>query len=117
MTAFELKELKREHQGKTIRVLRVSGDLDAHSFPTLQERLEAHILEGERAIVIDCGGLHYISSAGLGVLKKMVKEIRQNGGDIRLSALSEKIRNIVTLLGFSKIIQVFPSLDEAVASF
>lgn len=100
-----------------MRVLKIAGDLDAHTFPLLQSRLEKLIAEGDRSIVLDCADLSYMSSAGLGVLKKMVKEIRTSGGDIRLAQLSDKIHNIVNLLGFSKIIQVFPNLDEAASSF
>src|SRR5437762_2186277 len=104
MGSFSLNESKKERAGKSVRVLSVQGELDAHTFPRLQEKLEQAIGEAEKAIVIDCGRLDYISSAGLGVLKRMVKEIRTTGGDIRLAALSEKIHNIVNLLGFSKII-------------
>jgi anti-anti-sigma factor len=117
MGQFTLNEARKERGGKTVRVISVAGDLDAHTFPQLQDRLEQMIRDSEKAIIIDCGHLDYISSAGLGVLKRMVKEIRTGGGDIRLAALSEKIHNIVNLLGFSKIIQVFGSVDEAVASY
>ncbi len=118
MGTFALSETRRDRAGKPpVTILKVEGDLDAHTFPLLQSRLEKLVAEGDRAIVLDCAGLAYMSSAGLGVLKKMVKEIRGTGGDIRLAALSDKIHNIIELLGFSKIIQVFPTLDEAVASF
>ena len=36
-------------------------------------------------LVIDFRKLDYISSAGLGVLKKIVNEVRTTGGDIRLA--------------------------------
>ena len=117
MGTFSLSESRRERAGKVVRVLKVEGDLDAHTFPLLQDRLERMLGDGDRAIVLDCSGLDYISSAGLGVLKKMVKEVRTTGGDIRVAALSEKIHNIVNLLGFSKIIQVFGGVDEAVQSY
>ena len=117
MGTFSLSESKRERGGRTVQVVRIAGDLDAHTFPALQDALERLVVEGARAIVIDCTALAYVSSAGLGVLKKMVLEARASGGDIRLAALSEKIHNIVNLLGFSKIIQTFASVDEAVSSF
>lgn len=117
MGSFALTESKKDRNGKSVSIVAVQGELDAHTFPKLQERLTQAITQNEKAVVIDCGRLDYISSAGLGVLKRMVKEIRANGGDIRLAALSEKIHNIVNLLGFSKIIQVFATVDEAVASF
>ncbi len=112
-----MSEGRRERGGKTVRVISVAGDLDAHTFPRLQDRLAALIGARDAAIVLDCGKLDYISSAGLAVLKKMTHEARQGGGDIRLAALSDKTNNIVNLLGFSKIIQVFGTVDEATSSF
>jgi len=117
MAQFSLNESQRERGGKKVRVLSIAGDLDAHTFPRLQQRLEQMISENERAIVIDCLKLDYVSSAGLSVLRRMARELRQNGGDLRLSGLSEKISNIVNVLGFSKVIQVFESLEDAVASY
>jgi anti-anti-sigma factor len=117
MAQLTIQEARREGTGRAVLVLALSGDLDAHTFPGFQERLERAVADGARAIVIDCAALAYVSSAGLGVLKRMVKEVRADGGDIRLAALSEKIRNVMNLLGFSKIIQVFSTVDEAVDSY
>ena len=100
-----------------VDVLRLAGQLDAHSFPKLQEALEGLGAEERAQVVLDCGNLEYISSAGLGVLKKMSREFRDKKGDIRLAALTPKIKNVVDLLGFSQVIKVFPAPDEAVSSF
>jgi len=117
MVEFSLSESGRERPGKTVQILKVAGGLDAYSFPVLQERIEQLIAGGARYLVIDCAGLDYISSAGLGVLKKMVREIRTHGGDIRLAALSEQITKIVHLLGFDKVINVYATLEDAVSSY
>jgi len=117
MAQLAILETKHERLGRAVHVLALSGDLDAHTFPAFQERLERTVAEGARAVVIDGKALAYVSSAGLGVLKRMVKDVRADGGDIRLAALTEKIRNIMNLLGFSKIIQVFSTVEEAVESF
>jgi anti-anti-sigma factor len=117
MGPFGLSESTRERNGKTVHIVSVAGELDAHTFRHLQEKLEALIAERERAVVIDFGKLDYISSAGLQVLKRMVHETRSGGGDIRLSGLSQKIHNIVNVLGFQRIFQIFASADEAVQSY
>ena len=53
----------------------------------------------------------------LQVLKRMVHETRAGGGDIRLAGLSQKIHNIVNVLGFQRIFQIFGNADEAVQSY
>ena len=108
--------IERAAQGD-VDVLRLAGQLDAHSFPRLQEALEDLGGSDRSRVVLDCGDLEYISSAGLGVLKKMSREFREKAGDIRLASLTPKIKNVVDLLGFSQVIQVFPGSEEAVNSF
>ncbi|RMG09966.1 MAG: anti-sigma factor antagonist [Planctomycetota bacterium] len=100
-----------------VKVLSLKGQLDAHTFSSLQKELESAGNEAQPRVVLDCGALEYISSAGLGVLKKMSREFRDRQGDIRLAALPPKIDNVVQLLGFDKILRVFGGLDEAVRSF
>ena len=41
----------------------------------------------------------------------------EGSGDLRLAALPAKIQSIVDLLGFSQVIKVLPTTDEAVRSF
>lgn len=116
MPDFEIAQSDRVTNGQQVRVLSLKGQLDAHTFPKLQTRLEALVGDAPR-VVLDCQGLDYVSSAGLGVLKKMSREFRAVEGDIRLACLSQKIQNVVSLLGFDQVLRVFPQLDEAVASF
>lgn len=117
MGRFTLDATQQETPTGEVEVVVVRGDLDAHTFPKLQERLEASLVAGRPRIVLDCSGLDYISSAGLGVLKQMCRDCRESGGDIRLAGLSEKVRSIMSLLGFTRLLHVYPHPSDAVASF
>lgn len=113
MSDFEIAQERQDD----VEVLHLKGQLDAHSFPQLQDTLERIDAANPPRVVLDCSGLEYVSSAGLGVLKKMSREFRQREGDLRLSTLQPKIANVIDLLGFSAVIKVFPSKDDAVDSF
>ncbi|MCA8920817.1 MAG: STAS domain-containing protein [Planctomycetes bacterium] len=115
-TQFSISDSVRQAGDARVRVLSLKGQLDAHTFPVLQSALEA-ITDMEPRVVLEFSGLDYISSAGLGVLSKMTKEFREREGDIRLAALPDKIRNIMDLLGFSQVIQVHGTVDDAVATY
>ena len=54
----------------------------------------------------------FIFLAGVGA-----EDENGKGGDIRLARVSDKIDNVMKLLGFSKVIKVFGGLDEAVSSY
>ena len=119
MADFQIQSSQRDAGGGTtrVKVVNVKGQLDAHTFLTLQKELETTLTANDPRLVLDCDGLDYISSAGLGVLKKMVREFRGKGGDIRLARVSDKIDNVMKLLGFSKVFKVFGGIDEAVSSY
>lgn len=117
MPDFKIDQSTRDASGKSVRVLNLKGQLDAHTFPELQRQLEALVDGPEPRVVLDCANLEYISSAGLGVLKKMTREFRGKQGDIRLAQLPPKIDNVVSLLGFSQVLKTFKGLDEAVQSY
>lgn len=52
---------------ENIRVLDISGELDAHTASQLENSLKALIDQNEICIIVNCKGLDYIASAGLGV--------------------------------------------------
>jgi anti-sigma B factor antagonist len=104
-------------QNPPVKVVNVKGALDANTFLSLQKELEGTLRANHSKVVLDCDGLEYMSSAGLGVLKKYVHDFRGAGGDIRIARVPEKIGNIIKLLGFSKVFKIFTSLDDAVSSF
>ena len=68
-------------------------------------------------IVVNCAGLTYIASAGLGAMMGAIEEIRGNGGDLRLASLNETVQNIFEILGFNHLYRTYPSEAEAIASF
>ena len=112
---IDMKDHKVE--GFQVKVINVSGFLDAHSFPTLEKALNNVIDEGYYYLVLNLGGLDYISSAGLGVLIGVAKRVREKNGDLKLSQLPEKIYRIVNILGFSRILDIFNTDEEALSTF
>jgi anti-sigma B factor antagonist len=117
MADFEIRSTQQEAAGAPVRVVNVKGSLDAHTFLAFQKELESTLRANDAKLVLDCEGLDYMSSAGLGVLKKYVHDFRGRGGDIRIARVPEKVGNIIKLLGFSKVFKIFPTLDEAVSSY
>ncbi len=104
-------------QRDTLDVLHLDGSLDAYSFPKLETALN-ELRENKRArVILDCASLDYISSAALGALIGFARRSREQQGDLKLARLSPKIFNIVELLGFHKILDIFKDIDQAVQKF
>ncbi|MBU0677927.1 MAG: STAS domain-containing protein [Verrucomicrobia bacterium] len=108
--------IKREEQ-EDLDILHLDGSLDAHSFPRLESALMDLRESSRHRCILDCAGLDYISSAALGALIGFARRARENGGDLKLVKLSPKIYNIVELLGFHKILEIYGEVDQAVEKF
>lgn len=104
-------------ESRGVVLLRPRGFINAHTVRLFEGELQKALRDRRFNIVVDCSGLTYIASAGLGAIMGAIEEIRGNGGDLRLAALNDTVRNIFEMLGFHHLYRIFPSEHEAVMSF
>jgi len=86
-------------------VVVITGRLDAAQCPTAQAFLDG--VQG--TVTLDCSGLEYISSAGLGVLLKTQKRLLAAGGKLRLAGVNSHLRDIFVYSGFDQIFEIEPA--------
>jgi anti-sigma B factor antagonist len=83
----------------------IRGRLDAAQCPAAQ----AHFDKVQGTVTVDCSGLEYISSAGLGVLLKTQKRLLAAGGKLRLAGVNRHLRDIFQYSGFDQIFEIEPA--------
>jgi anti-anti-sigma factor len=83
----------------------VKGRFDAAQAAAAQAFLDG--VQG--TVTLDCSGLEYISSAGLGVLLKTQKRLLASGGKLRLSRVSQHLRDIFSYSGFDQLFEIEPA--------
>ena len=83
----------------------IAGRLDAAQCAAAQAFLE-HV---EGTVTLDCRGLEYISSAGLGVLLKTQKRLTASAGKLRLVGVSHHLLDIFRYSGFDQIFEIEPA--------
>lgn len=98
-------------------IIELTGYLDAHTAPQLEEAFTQEIEKQRYKIVVDFAKLKYISSAGLGVFMAFIETMRENGGDIKLSAMQPNVFNIFDLLGFPMLYDICDTTEEAITKF
>jgi anti-sigma B factor antagonist len=84
----------------------VQGRLDSNTSPGFEDRLFAAIGSGSTRILMDCGALEYISSAGLRVILKAAKELKRQNGAIVLCSMREYVREVFEIAGFDTFIPI-----------
>ena len=108
-----MKISNTEENGVTI--VGLAGDLDTNTSPEVEGALVDAITAGATQIVINLENLNYVSSAGLRILLATANKLRAGGGELRLCCLNEIVEEVFEISGFSTILKVFGSQDEAIA--
>lgn len=68
-------------------------------------------------ILLDIGNIQYLSSAGLGHLVGLLKKARARGTTFKLCSLTEGIQELFDVMRLTKIFEIHPGVEQALASF
>lgn len=94
------------------------GRLDFGSAPSFEKQL-SQVLAGTNAapaaVIVDCTGLDYVSSAGLRAFLVTARASQRAGIRFSLCALKPAVRDVFDLSGFSRIIAVHADRATALA--
>lgn len=94
----------------------ISGNLDAMTSPEAEEKLVAQTTETNK-LLLDLSSLNYISSAGLRVMLNVAKIIQNQGGVLALSGLTDQVKEVFDISGFSAIFNIFDNQSDAKKAF
>ncbi len=67
------------------------------------------------ALIIECAGLEYISSAGLRVFLLAARSAQRSGLSFSVCALRQSVHEVFDLSGFSRVMAVHPDRSSALA--
>jgi anti-sigma B factor antagonist len=99
-------------------LVKVTGRVDSATAPQLAEALNKITENGRYKIVLDLGGVDYISSSGLWVLINTQKTCkRYNRGEVVLASVPDRIRSALDLAGFIPFFKILKDTTAAVGYF
>ncbi|HZL83844.1 MAG TPA: STAS domain-containing protein [Candidatus Krumholzibacteria bacterium] len=102
---------------RNIAVLSLDGYVDSATSLNMDEAIDSILRQGVYCVVVDLTKVGYISSAGWGVFISKIKDIRENGGGLKIAGMRPDVRDVFDLLGFGHIIEAHENVDEAIGSF
>lgn len=109
-------EINSERHGDII-LIKLKGSLDVITATDFSNLLKQEIADGSRKFICNLEKLDYIASVGLGVFISTNEILRNEGGEIRISSINNKIYNILNILGFINFFVVFENDEKAIESF
>jgi anti-anti-sigma factor len=91
----------------------VTGRVDTMTSPELEKKTGEWMDEGGTRLVIDMGGVDYISSAGLRIFLYTAKKLKARDGRFCLIRLRQTVMAVFRIAGFNAIIPIFESMEDA----
>jgi anti-sigma B factor antagonist len=95
-------------------ILALSGKLDATTAKTFEDKILGVINSGTQRLVVDLSQLEYVSSSGLRVFLLAAKRLQGTNGKIVFCGPQDNVRQVFDLAGFSSILSIYGSRDEAI---
>ena len=93
-------------------VVSLSGELDTETSLDLEAALEDPLDAGTRLLLFDLRALNYISSAGVRVLVKARRTLRDRDGEVSLAHLQPAVRKVFDIIKLIPPNQIFASVEE-----
>ena len=113
---MSLKITNREVGG--VMVVSLSGRLTlGDASATLRQSLKELVEGGKKKIVLNLGEVGYIDSSGLGELVSGFTTVKNQGGQLKLANLTQKVNDLLTITKLYTVFEVHNDEQAAVQSF
>lgn len=91
--------------------------LDAHNSGEFKTQMLNFFEEGKSNLIVDMAGVRFVDSSGLGALVSGYKNASARNGNLKLCGLQSQVKSMFELTRLHRVFEIFPTADEAVASF
>ena len=95
-------------------VFKLNGRLDSNTATGFEQKLFESIENGAKHLNQDFQDLDYISSAGLRVILKATKSLKNSDGKLVLCSMQDYVKEVFEISGFDSFLPIEPTLDDAV---
>ena len=102
---------------QSIVVIRIGGYLDFTTSDEIDKVIERCVRGSNHKIIVDLADVDYISSRGWSIFLSRLKEIRDNGGDLKLASMKPDVFQVYEVLEFFWFLKSYENLEEAVNEF
>ena len=83
----------------------------------LRDAVRDALAAGSKKILLNIGDVTYIDSAGLGELVAAYTSVKNAGGDLKLTNLSKKVKDLLVITKLLTVFDVKENEKDAIAAF
>ncbi len=74
-------------------------------------------LPGAAGVVLDLAAVSFVDSAGIACIVRLSRRLNDGGRELRLAGPSNSVSTVLELVRLHRMVEVYPSVGEAVESF
>ena len=100
-----------------IKVVRLDGQLNAHSALQLKEEIAALVDDGVIQIIANLTQVDFVDSSGLAALVSGMRRTRVEGGNFKLVGVQPMVMQVFELTALDRVFDFHPDEESAAASF
>lgn len=110
--------IERKQIGPDIAVLEMSGRIImGNNSRDVELKLAQVLNEHIKKIIVDLQGITMLDSTGVGILVLGHAKVKKEGGEMRIAGPKGVVDEILKMTSVDKLVQVFPTVEEASANF
>ena len=95
-------------------MIALSGRMDGIASDFIYDCFRNVVASDTKKVVLDCGELDHMSSAGLSALVRLHLRLKKEGGQIKVADAKSNIIDILRIVHFEKLFGICDSVDDAV---
>jgi anti-sigma B factor antagonist len=108
-------QMVEEVVGDTCVVV-LSGRLDGAASTGFAERMGALATAERPKLLVDLGGVDFVTSAGLRAVLQILKRVKSSGGLFALCSVQPPVLEVLDISGFTAMLSIHPERAEAIAA-
>ena len=101
-----------EEKGAVVKIV-LSGSIDSSTCPQLQGKIEAILGKIPEALILDFGGVTYITSMGLSLMVTIEKAMKEAHKKFLVVNIPPQIKKVFDVIAALPALKIFKSLEEA----
>lgn len=106
---LKITVVKREYG---VSIVSPSGSIDTNTYLALEKEAEAVIAESPKIVIFNMEEVDYISSAGISVLIKTKKVLKEKKASLVIVNLQPRVRRVFEIINALPPEQIFESMEE-----
>lgn len=99
-----------------VAVVTAAGDIDITNAEGLRDALLSALNAGAAGLIADLTSTTFLDSAGITALVRAARRATATDATLRLAVAAPPVLRVLSLVGLDRLIEVYPSLADAVAS-